>query len=450
MAAITDIVSVSISLETLTLAEDGFGIPMIADYHARFPERIRYYSKTTDMISDGFEVTDAAYKAASAILAQSPRVAEVAVGRRALAPDITVDLTPVAANSTEYVIYIGAADSDGADAVAEISFTSDASGTVAEICAGLAAAASAAFTAAGITNVNVTDNTTKVTVDADNAGEFFSVTVNKISLFAIAQVQSDPGIATDLAAIQAENPDWYGVVMTSNADAEIVAAADWVESNNKLFFAQSQNTNNITLSVNLSGVDVANELRAGSNLRTALLYHEDPMEMAAAAWIGRFFGRAPGKINAANKQLAGITISNLSATHITNLTAKNANFYVEYKGVGATRNGKVSGNEWIDFIRDRDWLKSRLETEIARAVLVTDKLPFTDAGINGIDAAVRAVLNEAANAGFLDGTSIVVNTPKASEVTSGNRAARILATIEWSARAQGAINHVDISGTVTV
>lgn len=101
---------------------------------------------------------------------------------------------------------------------------------------------------------------------------------------------------------------------------------------------------------------------------------------------------------------------------------------------GRTRLGKVSGNEWIDFIRDRDWLKTRLETETARPILAMDKLPFTDAGIAIEAGAVRAVLNEAADAGFLVKESIVVDAPLASEVSSGSQAARTLATINWSAR----------------
>jgi hypothetical protein len=450
MAAISDIAQVTISLETVQITEDGFGTPMVADYHTVFPERIRFYSRPSELISDGFAVTSAAYKAAAAIASQSPRPAQFAIGRRSAASDLEIDVTPTAANSRVYTLFVHTNNASNADAVAQISFTSDSTATVAEITAGLAAATAAALTAAGVSGITVTDNTTKVTVKASVAGRYFSVRVNDPALMTIAQVNADPGLSADLAAIQAENPSFYGVLITSNSDAEILAGATFAEANNKLFFAQSQNTDNISATVNLAGTDIANELRAATRLRTALLFHERPHEFASAAWMGRFFGRAPGKINAANKNLAGVSMSPLSATSITNLTNKNANFYVEYGGTGRTRLGKVSGNEWIDFIRDRDWLKTRMETETARPILASDKLPFTDGGIAVVAGAVRATLNEAADAGFLVRESIVVDAPLASEVSPSNKAARILATITWSAQAQGAINVAVISGTVTV
>lgn len=106
MASISDISQVSISLETVQITEDGFGTPMIADYHTVFPERIRFYSRPSELLTDGFLVTSAAYKAAAAIASQSPRPAQFAVGRRASAPDLEVDVTPTAANSRVYKIYV--------------------------------------------------------------------------------------------------------------------------------------------------------------------------------------------------------------------------------------------------------------------------------------------------------------------------------------------------------
>lgn len=94
------------------------------------------------------------------------------------------------------------------------------------------------------------------------AGRYFSVRVNDPALMTVAQVQADPGLSADLAAIQAENPGWYGLLITSNSDAEILAGATFAEANNKLFFASSQNSDNLSATVNLSGTDISNELRA--------------------------------------------------------------------------------------------------------------------------------------------------------------------------------------------
>ncbi len=93
MASVSKVVKISVSLLTAGIKEPGFGIPLVADYHTRFSERVRFYADADEMADDGFVDGDAALAAASAIFAQQPRVEQVAIGRRASAPVITTDLT---------------------------------------------------------------------------------------------------------------------------------------------------------------------------------------------------------------------------------------------------------------------------------------------------------------------------------------------------------------------
>lgn len=436
MASLSEIVTVNISLLTASLNVQGFGIPMIFDYHTNYSDRIRFYTKLADVATDGFATTSSGYKAAAAMFAQSPRPAQIAIGRRITAPTMSVVLTPVAANSTVYTVYL-----NGTAA----SYTSDGTATVAEITAGL----KTAIDALAVSGVSTVDGGTILTVSA-TAGIWFSLEARDSVLLGIQNNTTAANLGTELDSLLLIDSSWYGLTLTGEGIAEVNAAAVWAAANEKLAILQSQDSNNITATYNLSGTDEANILSAATNLRTALIFHERAGEFAASAWMSLTFAYNPGAVNFANKQLASVSKSLLSQTHINNLKAKHANFYVDFAGLGATRNGQVSGNEWIDFIRDRDALKADMQAGVARVVLVNPKVPMTDAGISLVDAAVRASLSRFVANGFLVDGSVVVTTPKASEVSLANRAARTLSLVQWTAQAQGGINIVTISGSVTV
>ena len=83
------IVVVTISATTLTPSRTGFGTPLLAGFFATsvFPERVRTYSGTAGMLTDGFLANDPIVRAAGKIFAQSPHPTNVKIGRRANAPD---------------------------------------------------------------------------------------------------------------------------------------------------------------------------------------------------------------------------------------------------------------------------------------------------------------------------------------------------------------------------
>ncbi len=106
MASVSKVVNISVSLLTAGVKEAGFGIPLIADYHTHFAERVRFYDPTdlSAMVTDGFATSDAAYQAVAAVGAQQPTVPLVAVGRRALAPTIKVNLAPTLALGKSFAV----------------------------------------------------------------------------------------------------------------------------------------------------------------------------------------------------------------------------------------------------------------------------------------------------------------------------------------------------------
>lgn len=438
MGSLNDIVTVNVSTLTAAVKQAGFGIPLIADYHIKWSERVRFYSSLQGMLDDGFTVNDGGYKAVAAVFAQNPQVPLVAVGRRALAPDQTVTLTPSAVNSTVYTVDC----IDPAGLAQTATFTSDANATVAEICTGLASAIT------GLTGSLVaTDNTTNITVKAASAGLWFSVTAGNRTLLAVGQTHADPGIATDLAAIATENNDWYGCTLSTMGKAENVAAATWIEANKKLAFLSTQDYD----CVGGGSSDVGSTIKTATQFRTAVCYNAAGYHHVGAALFGQLFPNNPGSVTAKFKRLAGEPSSTLTATELVNLRAKNIGFYTDFGGVSIFAEGKTAAGEWIDVIRDRDWFESRLQTRVYSLLVNNKKVPFTDAGIASVEAELRAQLREAIDAGFLANTPApVVNVPTAASISSTDKNNRVLKTLTFSATLAGAIHSTTLSGSITV
>lgn len=444
MGSLSNIVNIAITTQSAGVQVASFDVPLIADYHTKFAERFRTYSSLAGMLTDGFTVNDAAYLAAEKMIAQNPRVRTFAIGRKALAPDMQVDFTPVAANLTVYRMKLrGPTGLTGT-----ASFTSDGTATVAEIVAGLVSAINTL--ALGIT---ATDQTTFMRLKASSAGLWFSAFAVDAAgnptriLGQTKQTHADPGIATDMAAIALENSSFYGVESTTASTAEITALATWVESNKKISAQSSQNTDIPAAPT----TDVASALKTANDFRTAVHFHDDPGQFLGAALLGSVFPVDPGGVIAKFRKLASVSTVPLTESEIANLTAKNANSFTTFGGVGITFNGRMAAGEWFDVIRDRDWLEATMQADVFNVFANSNKVPFTDGGISQVVAAIRARLGIAVSAGFLaEDPAPVVTAPRASAVSPADKAARNLTGVSFTGTIAGAIQATTISGTVSL
>ncbi len=431
--SLDSIVNVTIDAQTTTPSQTGFGVPLLAGYHTHFNERVRFYTSLTGMVSDGFTTSEGIYKAASAIFSQNPHPTRIAVGRFTTASTQTVRLSPTTlSNSTLYTVSINDED---------LSFTSDASATLAEWTAGMTAAINAStqlFTA--------TDASTYVSVAANAAGTIFfyeDVTGN----IDFQDVTTDgSSIAAQLAAISLENDEWYCLVLPSAGKAEILAAAAYIETVKKIFIANSMDADIIGSG---SG-DLASDLEALSYARSALIWHKQSGQHAGAAWAGVMLPTDPGSATWKFKTLAGVSVDTLTETHQTNLTNKKANYYIEIADIGITSEGVTSSGEFIDVTVFVDWLQARMQERIFGILVNLPKLPFTDAGIAVVENAIRGQLKEGITVGGLVDGSEQVIVPKAIDISAAGKAARRLTGVTFQAQLAGAIHSLEIQGTVTL
>jgi hypothetical protein len=489
---LSDIFQINVVASSPGLTAEGFGKPLILGaYLKSWAERYREYTGMSGVAND-FRTDEPEYKTAAKCFSQNPRPPKIAVGRGTLPPTQRWAITPTVQSSTVYELRVG-------DKTA--SYTSDSSALLSEIIGGLVAAVNAlapawqASTAyslgdrcsnngkvyevitagtsaasggpdgytADITDgtvhwkyvsaaVTASDQTTYMRVVLQTAGAWQALEVEDVNLLSIAQDHADPGVATDLAAIKLVDNTWYGLETCWNSKNYVLAAAAWVEANEKLYVAQSQDTE-CAMVAEASATDVAKTAKTSAYARTAIIYHPATDAFADVAWVGKCFPLTAGSETWKFKELASVEVVLLTPTQKANLDAKYANYYYDAGGVYITGEGKVAANEWIDVVRGRDALKSDMQVRLVNAFVdpTVSKVPYTDSGIQVVRGQVLASLRsfESAKAGFLVEDSSEVQVPLAADVSADDRANRVINDVTFTASLQGAIHSGTISGVVT-
>jgi hypothetical protein len=153
MSALSNYVTLTITQTSVGITRAGFGVPMILSYEATFsPDRLRFYTDISGVAADFPTTTSATYRAANAIFGQTPKPAQIAIGRSALKPTLVAQLSAITptANLT-YTYKLNVKGTGFADTT--VSFTSDGTPTDAEYAAGMVTAlnavASKNYTATG-------------------------------------------------------------------------------------------------------------------------------------------------------------------------------------------------------------------------------------------------------------------------------------------------------------
>lgn len=453
MASVQDIVNVNIDLTTSQVQRASFGIPMVVARFTNGSGRVLTYSASTalsSMLTDGFATTDIAYKSVQAFLSANPRVASVKVGRRSSSWQQLTKITPtVATNLGVYSVRV-----NGTLAT----FTADSSATIAEICTGLAAAIDALPLVSAVSNTtHITVTTTASNTLAIINGGTSSAMSNDDAIrnLKVEDVTVDGGIAADLAAIRIVDSSWYGFVIDSNADAEIIEAADWAEAT-RVVFGATLRGNRCADSTDTT--DTASTMKASGYRRTFGIYHSDASERAADRWIGEMFPEDPSFGETwAYSQLSGVAVETLSESQKSAIKGKNVNVYETIAGVNVTTFGYMfeAQTTFIDQVTGVDELQARIEEGVAGLVF-GKKLPYSNKSADRICGEILRIIYIRVERGFLAAVDADGNAPTCTHpdvltgVSDSDRQNRLLPDIEFSAQTAGRIHTVAIRGTLTV
>jgi Protein of unknown function (DUF3383) len=288
------------------------------------------------------------------------------------------------------------------------------------------------------------------------ASTFFSQIPHGYKLY-IGLDAGSANVDDDLIAITNENNDWYGFVDVSHDENRTLDIAAYMEAHEKIFFTTLNAPDNITAAAT-DTTSVAYNLSNGNYYRTAWWWTPDKTNFIDVAAAGKMFTKYPGQETWANQRLAAVQSTFLSETTYNNIFGKNGNSFEPFRNIHMTQNGKVSGGEWIDVIRFRDWLCEEIKIRIFQQ-MVDNRIPYTDPGI----AIIRSRLQQALDFGVTRGgiappevnlegdyvPSYTIQVPLSMTISPNDKANRILRDVYFTARLTGAIHVVEIQGTLT-
>lgn len=436
---LADKITIAISVSTVGYASaNSFGVPLILSANATWTERVRWYTSLAGVGVD-FATTTPEYKAAAKVFGQTPKIPRLAIGRRANKPTQRFDIGIVTVrNSTDYTVKVGGNT---------VTVTSDASALNDEIV-------DAFVTAINLLTLTTTasaygaalSKVLRLTGDSAGSWDEVEVPIAEIVTGRLSCVQNhaDPDVSADLDAILLETTDFYGVIDPFNSADVVTEISTWCEANSRLYLASTQDSAVIT-TVDSGATDIAKVTETASQKYTSIWYHPSNGGFIDAALMGKCFALAPGSETWANKVLASVATSALTATHVVNALAKHANVYVD-----VTENGWASDGTYLDETRFLDWFTARLSSRLQTLISNAAKLPFTEDGFAAVEAEIRAQIRDGIAAGGIDGdTAWAVTVPSLADVPTADRAARLFSGTEFSFRLAGAIHSVDVTGSLT-
>lgn len=418
----------------------GFGTPLIAGYHTIAGPRVREYSRPSEMLADGFTVNSPLYKAAAILCSQANKPKTFKIGKCLGAPQhtVTLKLTSSPVGETHSI---------------EVTLPSGTTTTISVTGTGVvntdAASLNTALDALAESSSTVgTDTVTFVTTTAGSITTF----ANWTSKIEFQDITADPAtsIATDLANIAAEDDKFYGLLLANESEAIVGVAASWANTNDKLFIFCTSDT---LCTDSGTSTDVMSDMKALGYDHVGYLYNGKKCPAyAAAAWMGGRFPYVPGKSTWRFKPLVGVPVDSLTVAQRSALDTKRGSYYVSMAGLSIMLGGaKVASGEYIDVIHFLDWLIAEIQFRVFASFVNSDKIPFTDIGIEVVAAGVRGALQAGVTAGGLSPSPApVVTTPLAADVDSTEKANRNLPGVTFTCTLAGAIHTADVEGTVSL
>ena len=286
------------------------------------------------------------------------------------------------------------------------------------------------------------------------AQKYFGQTFKPLQLKIADWDDSNP-LADELDAVEEFDADWYCLLIETAVQADILAAAAWIEAKRKIFIAKSSDAGCFDPAIT---TDVLSLLKAANYDRTATIVKKNGVtDYPDAAWAGALLPTDPGSVTWKFKTLAGVTVDVLTPNEKLAVlrneagTGKNGNTYTRVGGVNITEEGNMASGEFIDVMRGVDFIHARIQERIYFQLVNLPKVPYTNAGVNIVVNEINAVMQTAIAQGILrDDPAPTVTAPDVQDIDPIDRANRVLPDVKFEAQLAGAIHKVRILGVVTV
>lgn len=451
---ISTIVPVTITRQTKGVKQAGFGIPLILGNNANFGGGVlvRQYLSLDEVTVDFASSTDE-YKAASAVFAQNPKVEKVKIGKQgtfvAQVQTFVLSADLVAVNTVAVTV-----DGTPVSQLFNVDHITTMNAFAASIQA-LPGVATAVVGGVGNRTITITAQTPGVPVTLTLASVTGGASQATIT---ITTTVANVGVGEGLTAIGEQDDSWFGLIWTERTKELVLTAAQYIETKKKIFITCSSDSGILNAATT---TDIAYLLSTSNYEHTAIVYNATPTKFPDAAWMGVCFTFDPGEETWKFKTLSGITADNLTSTQRSAAQGKDCNLYVNVGGIDMTQEGVMSSGEYIDVIRGVFWVEARMSERIFSKLVNLPKIPFTNDGIAIVEAEVRAVLENGIRVKLLSNDPLPDNerndkspyriiAPKVNEISTNDKATRLLPDVKFVARLAGAIHKITINGIVTV
>jgi hypothetical protein len=446
MSELDEVIDISFSIADPPLGLTDFSVPLIATTLSS-PQATAFGGDVTRdvtpsnwkaaMTEVGVATSEDPYIAFATLFGQEDaRPSRAVWGRRATA----------VAQVYTYTVPASPADGDYEVLLDGVAFTFPASGsTQTAVRDGLIA-----LIDADPLYASVSASASTFTVTASTAGRPFTSSVDSPG-DSLTQALTTPnvGLDTDIALFEAENPLWYFLLENSRSDAAAHAAAGALQGMIKCGLLQ---TDDADAQGTASLTDIASELNARGLTRVAMMWHSNDDEWLDAALAGGVGPLPWGSATYVHK-LASL-VTGIVATNTSRLTSKRYTWLARYiaAGVSRSRGGRMIDGTPIDLRIGADALRNKMQIAAFEALGGAPKISYTDDDADIIKSVVRSELLNASGEPhrFIERSTIDVRIPRVSEQTSTDRGNRHFPGVVWAARAQGAIESMGITGTISV
>ena len=449
---LSNIITINLTDGVAGVSRQGFGTVLIPTADANISARTGTYSTlgALALALVGGSNSDA-YKCAAAILSQQPRPTSIKIGYISgtkiitdNAGTLTAGTQTITVNGTTYTQTFSSDKDTTLDALAD-KVAEDAS---VDTC----------VYSSGSHTITITPlDGAPLAVSFVIEGTGYADTISAV-LSSVATEDIDDA----LSAIKLQDNDWYMIAYLEVDSTTQELLSSWVSADGtKVACVVSDDADIIDKNSTADTTSIAHTLSSQAVQRTFGVYGEEgATEFGNGALLGVLATRDPGSYTAAFKTLIGITPDALTPTQVANIASKNFNFYTTLGATNVLLYGitPAGGIYYIDYVIFKDWLTARLQEEIFAVLKASEKVPYTVVGFAQLRSAMENVFKQGQENGAVSdysedddkvqngGYNIVF--PDIDEISSQDKAARLLQNVTFSVWYTNGIHTVEIEGTI--
>lgn len=387
-------------------------------------------------VATDFGTGSSAYKAASAIISQSPTVDQFVIIKR----DTAVAQVQTVTWSGDFGAGETITGLVNGDAIS-VAWNTDQATTMGDLNTAIAAAY-------GVATSTGTVNTNTVTADA---GYPLSISLTAAGGNAptatVATTVDGRSIADDIsdALLEPTTAIWYALYYAGSNEGAMLSGAAKAETETMIFCVQSNNSD-----VKGSATDdVMSRLQDSAYRRTFGTYRGTLTDHANAALLGRVLAADPGSITFWHRTLTGVVADDLTTAEINFIEGKDCNNYANIAGAGRFEPGVTFDGNSIQLTRDLDYMMNEVTSELLALLTSRNKTPFTSAGQVLVESTMDGTLSRMVSEGVLE-SGYTLTVPAPSAVAPADKAAHLWSGITIDGAYADGVRKISFSATVEV